>query len=418
MRSYDGYLISFDGPDQGSRATVLQAVRDILESQGREVVVSRWMTSSLAGGVYRPAAQLAELSPRTLALLAACDVAERMEWEILPALREGRIVLADRYLYRVALGTTREVDPEWLEVLCGAGPTPDLALHFPINLAEASAQLDPSRLDLYEAGMDLGLTRDLPLSFRFYQERIASAYREWSALHGIPVHDCQNTDQALALIETLLGTAPVVNQRRLAVLRLLELSGADATSARQVARLAKVLFKMTQEIHRLPPVERELLDYAALLHDTGDSAGAPHPMRSARQVRESGLEGFSQDELNKLAVLIAIHRAAEEQSEAERWLASLPPADQEAVRLLGPLLRLAIGLDASRSQTVRWIDATIHDGLFDLVLRARDKSKLEVKAAVQRADLFEQAYGLHLAIDVDRKGPPPTGPQLQAASAG
>jgi hypothetical protein len=66
---------------------------------------------------------------------------------------------------------------------------------------------------------------------------------------------------------------------------------------------------------------------------------------------------------------------------------------------------------------VRWIDATVHDGLFDLILRAKSKAKLEVKAAVQRADLFEQAYGLHLAIDVDRKGPPPTGPRLGTAAA-
>ncbi|MCC7107079.1 MAG: HD domain-containing protein [Chloroflexi bacterium] len=417
MSDFDGYLVSIDGSDLGSRPAALQMVRDVLDAQGREVIVSRWMASSLAGGVYRQAAQFAECSPRTLALLASCDLAERMEWEILPALRDGKIVLADRYLYRVALGLARDVDPEWLEVLCGAGPVPDLALHFPMNLAEAASVVDPTRLDLYEAGMDLGLTRDLPLSYRFYQERLVAAYGDWSRRHELAIHDCQTAEDALGQIDRLLGAAPAANQRRLSALRLLERSGADADNARQVARLAKVLFKMTQEFHQLLPAARDVLEVAALLHDLAGTVGMPHPMRSARRIKESQLEGFQQVELDQMAVLVAIHRAMEEETEAEGWFGELSVADQQTVRMLGPLLRLAIGLDASRSQTVRWIDATIHDGLFDLLLRAKSKAKLEVKAAVQRADLFEQAYGLHLAIDVDRKGPPPSGPRLEAAAA-
>lgn len=411
---YPGVLIAFEGPESGPRPRALEAVRNALEAHGRQVLVTRWMGSALAGEVYRQSAPLYELSPRTLALLAACDVAERMEWEILPALEAGAVVLADRYLYRVVLGSARDVDADWLEVLCGAGPVPDAVLHFPVPLSELLAKIEPARLDLYEAGMDLGMTHDLPLSYRFYQERLLEGYAEWAERHKVTIEDVPSPEAALARVEEVLTLdAARLDRRRLAVLGLLEESKANPNHARQVARLARRLFELTASLHQLTRPDRDLLEYACLLHDIGGSAiGEEHPSRSARQVKESSLEGFSADEVQAMAVLIAIHRAVDSQSEAEEWLRSLPDDRQRAVQLLGPLLRLADGLDASRGQSIRGVDATIHDGLFDLSLRSKDKVKADVKAAVQRADLFEQAYGLHLAIDVKRKGPPPTGAEL------
>jgi hypothetical protein len=119
-----------------------------------------------------------------------------------------------------------------------------------------------------------------------------------------------------------------------------------------------------------------------------------------------------------MCVLIAIHRATDAAAEVDDWLRSLPDDLQRAVSLLGPLLRLADGLDVTRRQSVRWLDATIHDGLFDIVIRSKEKGKQEVKMAVERAELFEQAYGLHLAIDVKRKGAPPTGAESCAVGLG
>jgi thymidylate kinase len=416
---YSGQLIAFEGSDGGLRPRAIESVRNALEAHGQRVLVSRFMTSALAGEVYRQAAPLGELSPRTLALLAACDVAERMEWEILPALEEGAIVLADRYLYRVAIGIARDLDPDWLEVLCGAGPVPDLVLHFPTPISDLVHKLDPARLDLYKAGMDLALTHDLPLSYHFYQERVLEAYAEWAAWHDISIQDMQTIEQAIQRVEAHLQLpSGRAEARRLAVFRLLEQSSADPYHSRQVARLARQLFEQTVTRHQSGPAELELLEHACLLHDIGGSnLGLEHPIRSARRVRESGLEGFEQHELDAMAVLIGIHRALDEQSEVEEWLRQLPSDLQAAVTLVGPLLRLAEGLDASRKQSVRGVRATIHDGLFDLVLRSRDKAKVEVKSAVQRADLFEQAYGLHLAISVNRKGPPPAGADLVTPGA-
>jgi dTMP kinase len=419
-KTYSGVLIAFEGPNDGSRARALDVVANALEAHGQRILVTRWMGSALAGEVYAKSAPLNELSPRTLALLAACDIAERMEWEILPALEAGRIVLADRYLYRVMLGAARDVDPDWLEVLCGAGPVPDAVLRFPVALNELVAKkIDPTNLDLYEAGMDIGMTHDLPLSYRLYQERLDEAYEEWAERHEVALIDLNGPSDALAQVEALLGLkSDSLDRRRLQVLRLLEESGSDPFHARQVTRLARQLFDLTAEQHQLSAEDRNLLEYACLLHDlAGGEPGVEHPSRSARHVRESRLAGFEQSELEMLGVLIAIHRASDEESEVEDWLRALSPELQRRVQLLGPLLRLADGLDAGRRQSVRSINASVHDGLFDLTLRARNRAKLEVKAAVQRADLFEQAYSLHLAIDVDRKGPPPAGADLVAPGA-
>jgi thymidylate kinase len=415
---YSGRLIAFEGLENETRQRALGAARDRLEAHGRRVLVTRWMSSALAGEVYRQAAPLYELSPRTLALLAACDIAERMEWDILPALQRGDIVLADRYVYRVVLAAARDVDPDWLEVLCGAGPEPDLVLCVPASEAAHRKKHETGLLNLYEAGMDIGMTHDLPLSYRFYEERLAEAYLEWADLHSLEIRDVPTPAAAGDAVAKLLDLpAAGIDRRYLAVVRLLEESDSDSSHARQVARLAAELFELTAKLHRLDEEAQQLLRFACLLHDIGGlSLGAERPIRSARHVRESNLEGFGQTELTALAVLIGIHRVTDDHSEVESWYRSLPPDLQRSVSLLGPLLRLAEGLDATRRQSVRALTATIHEGVFDLRLQAKEKVKSEIKAAVQRVDLFEQAYGLRLLIDSTRKGPPPAGANLVSPS--
>src|SRR5204862_5001221 len=150
----------------------------------------------------------------------------------------GTVVPADRCLYRVIRGMARDVDPDWLEVLCGAGPVPDAVLDFPVPLADLVAKLDPAQLDLYEAGMDIGMTHDLPLSYRLYQERLDEAYEEWAERHEVPLTDLTGPSTALTHVEALLALkSESLDRRRLNVLRLLEESGSDPFHARQVTRL-------------------------------------------------------------------------------------------------------------------------------------------------------------------------------------
>src|SRR4051794_28264469 len=163
------------------------------------------MGATLAGGIYRSAAPLNELSPRTLVLVAASDTAERLEWEIMPALQAGKIVLADRYVYRIVQGMARDLDQEWLSVLCETAPHPDLIFLYQDDPSQHATRLDLTTLDLYEAGMDLGITRDVPFSYELYQERINEGYEDWAAAHRVELSRPTSTNSMVEEIERLVG---------------------------------------------------------------------------------------------------------------------------------------------------------------------------------------------------------------------
>jgi len=409
-RAYPGFLIAFEGPEGAGRREALGHARGALLARGRDVVVSRAMGATLAGEIYRSAAPLNELSPRTLVLVAASDVAERLEWEILPALRTGKIVLADRYAYRIVQGMARDLDPDWLEVLCAFAPEPDLVFHYPETLTEIPRKLDLTTVDLYEAGMDLGLTRDVPFSYQLYHERVGRAYDEWASAHGIELIRPESHAELIARIERLLGLEPGgVSIRSHAILDLMQASYHDPPHALQVANLALQLFEQLKPHHGLGQQAAELLEFGLLLHNYGEQPGEErgHHVRTAGAIRESGLEGFTAAELNVIGVLAAAH-TIQHQRELDAWLATVPAEYQDMVRKLAPIARLADGMDASHDQTVRWVEAVAQDeGKLLVRMQSRTKARTEVKVSRERAHLLQRVYGVELEIMAERQGPPP-----------
>ena len=412
---YPGYLVAFEGQEQAGRREALNQVRAALQARGREVLVTRPLGSTLAGEIYRGAAPLNELSPRTLVLVGACDLAERLEWEILPALRAGKVVLADRYVYSVVQGLARDLDPEWLEVLWSFAPTPDLVVHYAADPAEVARRLDPTTLDLYEAGMDLGLTRDLPFSYQLYHERVLDAYEQWASSHGIelvrPATDVELIGHVERLLELEAGQFSV---RHHGVMELLQREYHDPPHAMQVAQLALQLFEQLRPVHGLGPRAAELLEFGVLLHNVGEAASErDHHIRSAAEVRESGLPGFTPDELNVIGVLAAAH-AIQHVRELDAWLETVPEDQQDLVRKLAPIARLVDGMDASHEQTVRWVEAILQDDHKLLVrMQTRTKARTEVKETRARAYLMERVYGLEVEVVAERQGPPPASADLR-----
>src|SRR3712207_5390602 len=373
------------------------------------------MGATLAGEIYRNAAPLNELSPRTLVLVAASDMAERLEWEILPALKAGKVVLADRYLYRVVQGMARDLDQEWLEVLCAFAPRPDLVFHFPVDPSAVTPKLDVTTLDLYEAGMDLGLTRDVPFSYQLYQERVIEGYEDWSTAHGIPLVTPTTMAEMIGRIESLAGLEMGdFNVRHHGVLDLLHQHYHDPPHALQVAHLALQLFDQLKPLHKLGGAEAELLEFGVLLHNIGEAADEDRDrhVRTAQMIRESALPGFSADELNTIGVLAA-STTIQHLRELEAWLETVPQAYRETVRKLAPIVRLADGMDASHEQTVRWVEA-IRDEDNKLLVRmqSRTKARTEVKATRDRSHLLERVYGLEVEVMAERQGPPPATTRL------
>lgn len=418
VRPYLGYLIAFEGPEGAGRREALAQARGALQARGHDVVVSRPMGATLAGGIYRNAALLNELSPRTLVLVAASDMAERLEWEILPALQAGKVVLADRYVYRTIQGIARDLDPDWLEVLCAVAPRPDLVFLYHNPETVALARPDSATIDLYEAGMDLGLTRDVPFSYQLYQQRVLEGYEDWAEAHQLDLLQPETMSAMVDRIESLIGIeAGDVNLRHAAVLNLLYQQYHDPPHALQTATLALQLFDQLRPLHGLGASAAELFEFGVLLHNVGEQGEErDRHVRTAALIRESALPGFTADELNVIGVLAAAH-TIHHFRELEAWLATVPSSYRPMVKKLAPLARLADGMDASHEQTVRWVDAILPEqGKLIIRMQSRTKAKAEVRATRDRSHLIERVYGLDVEVLAERQGPPPATVQLVSAA--
>ncbi|MFN0073884.1 MAG: hypothetical protein ACKVVP_20580 [Chloroflexota bacterium] len=415
-RLYPGYLIAFEGPDGAGRTEALEQVRAALQARGKTVVVSRPLGPTLAGEIYQEAKLFNELSPRTLVLLTASDLSERLEWEILPALNDGKVVLADRYVHRVIQGLARDLDPAWMEVLNAFAPVPDLVFHCARSIEELAANLRLSSLDLYDAGMDIGITRDVPLSYQLYQERMMEEYDHWSNEHGVEILRNLSLPEAVARVEAALNLcAGDLDMCRHGVLELMQKHDPDPPHAMHVSELAGALFDQMHNLHDLGPRERELLEYALLLHSIGGVQDARDcHVRVAQIIRASALPGFTAPELEALAILAA-SVSVREASELDAWMRDLPEDVRAQVRLLAPLARLADSFNASRLYTTRWIDVTVSDDVCSLRIQSRNKAKPELRAIKERADLFKQVYGRDIVATAERQGPPPANADLGPA---
>jgi dTMP kinase len=132
------------------------------------------------------------LTPTTFSLLHATDLADRIERHIIPPLRAGAIVLADRYIYTAfARDTARGVNARWVRELYRFAVQPTIAFYFRVPLDVSLKRILSARATLkyYEAGMDLGLSVDIEESFELFQGMIADRYEEMVDEFGLRVID-------------------------------------------------------------------------------------------------------------------------------------------------------------------------------------------------------------------------------------
>ncbi len=119
------------------------------------------------------------LTPMTFSLLHATDFADRLLYNIIPPLKAGMIVLADRYAYTAfARDATRGVDRRWVRELYSFAVKPDLAVYFRVPIEVSTDRLLARRVKLkfYEAGMDMGWSNSLVDSFKMFQGKVLSEY--------------------------------------------------------------------------------------------------------------------------------------------------------------------------------------------------------------------------------------------------
>ncbi len=184
--------------------------------------------------------------------------------------------------------------------------------------------------------------------------------------------------------------------RRRSVLDFARRHAWDEPHCRQVTALALSLFDQTADLHGLGPAERELLEAAGLLHDVGYAvAQSSHHKHSLYLIRNADLDGWSERERLLMANVARYHRKALPSARHDDYMA-LADADRVLVRRLAAMLRVADGLDADHFQVVEEVRVVDEGEALRLELRARDVPDLDVWAAEQNADLFEQELGRRL----------------------
>jgi dTMP kinase len=176
---YPGRLITVEGIDGSGKSTQLQLLHRWLSAQGYRVHFTEWNSSPLVRRALRRGKKKDLLTPTTFSLLHAVDFADRLTYQILPPLKAGMIVLADRYAYTAfARDVARGVHPRWVRRVYSFALRPDLALYFRVSIDVALERLLSGRAKLkyHEAGMDLGFSREPVESFRIFQGKVLTLY--------------------------------------------------------------------------------------------------------------------------------------------------------------------------------------------------------------------------------------------------
>ncbi len=198
---YEGLLIVIEGTDGSGKSTQLELLKKSIQAQSYGVMVSEWKTSRLIANVIDDAKDRNLLNATTYSLLYAADFADRLENQIIPALKSGFIVLLDRYYYTaLARDVVRGQDIEWVKNLYDYAPEPDLVfyLDMPVDVL-LKRIIGTTGLDFYESGRDVGFSTDFYKSFEIYQNKCLEQYNNMKSEYNfksidgtLPIKDIHN----------------------------------------------------------------------------------------------------------------------------------------------------------------------------------------------------------------------------------
>lgn len=208
-RQLPGVLIVVEGIDGSGKSTQIRLLNKWLQSEGYGVFFSEWNSSTLVKGTTKLGKKRRSLTPTTFSLIHATDFADRTEHQIVPALKAGAIVLADRYIYTAfARDAARGVSRGWVRNLYSFCVKPDIALYFrvPLDVSLDRILTGRAQLKYYEAGMDTGLSNDVRECFTLFQDRIMREYDAMTDEFGLTVVDGTRTiEEQQSQVRSIVG---------------------------------------------------------------------------------------------------------------------------------------------------------------------------------------------------------------------
>ena len=212
-----GWLIVVEGTDGVGRTTHISRLRQHLEQLGYAVAETGLTRSDLASRGLRRAKQGNTLGTNAFNLYYATDFADRLERQIVPALRAGFVMLTDRYVYSLmARAIVRGANPDWIKRVFAFALKPDAVFHLRAEVSELVPRvLESGGFDYWESGMDIPLGEDLYESFVEYQTRIIAQLDSLGREYGFQTLDAtrpvdETADTLARRVEQLLqepGTA-------------------------------------------------------------------------------------------------------------------------------------------------------------------------------------------------------------------
>jgi len=191
-----GRLIVIEGTDGVGRSTQVSMLKPWLESNGHAVLDTGMTRSALAGKGIKQAKEGHTLGPIALTLFYSTDFADRLENQMIPALRAGFIVLTDRYIYSlIARAIVRGADPDWIKSVYGLALKPDAIFYLRAEVADLIPRVlrQPAGFDYWESGMDIHMGEDRFDSFVRYQTRMIGVFDSMVEQYGFSVIDASHS---------------------------------------------------------------------------------------------------------------------------------------------------------------------------------------------------------------------------------
>jgi dTMP kinase len=190
-----GRLIVIEATDAAGRSTHVGLLKEWLEDEGYAVMDTGLRRSDLAGPGIQAAKEGHILDPITLNLFYATDLWDRLERRILPGLRAGMVVIADRYVFSLlARAAVRGVSQRWLEDVYGFALVPDRVIYLDIDVEHLVPRVvATSGFDYWESGQDFLRGHDMFQNFVTYQRLLLAEFRRLADRYGFAVVDARGS---------------------------------------------------------------------------------------------------------------------------------------------------------------------------------------------------------------------------------